>query len=123
MHCSHLEPGGYIEQTEYSPEALSDDGSIKEGGPWDQCNKLVDECSERFGKTLKIQEKMKVLMEEAGFVDVVETKFKWPIGTWSDDQKSKDLGRWNMTHWYEGLEGWSLALLTRILGVSRLRSP
>lgn len=87
------------------------------------CNTLVDECSERYGKTLTIQEKIKDLMEEAGFVDIVETKIKWPIGPWGATPKLKDIGRWNMTHWIEGLEGWSLALLTRVLGVSRPSIP
>lgn len=101
------------------PKTKSDDGSITEGNPWDRCNKLVDQCSDRYGKTMKIQEKMRDLMEEAGFVDIVETKFKWPVGLWGATPKMKDVGRWNMAHWMEGLEGWTLALLTRIMGVSQ----
>jgi hypothetical protein len=72
-----------------------------------------------FGKTFKIQEQMRDLVEEAGFVDIVEKKFKWPIGPWGADPKLKEIGRWNVIHWIEGMEGWSLALLTRHLGVSR----
>ena len=119
LRSSHLGAGGYIEHTEYHPDTKSDDGSITEGSPWDTCNKLVERCDEAFGKTFLIQEKMRDLMEEAGFVDIVETKFKWPIGPWGTTPKLKDIGRWNMAHWLEGMEGWTLALLTRILGVSQ----
>lgn len=115
---SHLAPGGYIEQLELSPVPRSDDGSIQPGDMWDECGKLAIECGERFGKTFQIMERMKNLIEQAGFVDVVETKYKWPLGAWSNDQKLKDMGRWNMHHWNEGLEGWTMALLTRVMGVS-----
>lgn len=123
MLVSHLDAGGYIEHTEYHPDTKSDDGSITEGNPWDVCNKLVEQCGEGFGKTLKIQEKMRDLMEEAGFVDIVERKYKWPIGPWGATPKLKDIGRWNMAHWMEGMEGWTLALLTRILGVRQPNIP
>lgn len=67
-----------------------------------------------------IQEKMRGMIQAAGFVDVVETKYRWPIGAWSTDPRWKDVGRWNMHHWKEGMEGWTMALLTRVMGVSGL---
>lgn len=57
------------------------------------------------------------LMREAGFVDVVEKRFKWPIGPWSSDPKLKEIGRWNLLNWEEGMEGWVMAAYTRVLGV------
>ena len=65
-----------------------------------------------------VQERMKDLIAAAGFVDVVETEFKWPIGPWSTDPKMRDLGMWNLRRWDEGFEGWIMALLTRHMGVS-----
>ncbi len=64
-----------------------------------------------------MQEVMKDLITQAGFVDVVETKYKWPIGPWSNDQRLKDLGRWNMNHWENGLEGWTMRFCTKYLDV------
>ena len=58
------------------------------------------------------------LISEAGFVDVVEKRFKWPIGPWSSDAKLKEIGRWNLLNWEEGMEGWCMAPYTRVLGVS-----
>lgn len=58
------------------------------------------------------------LIKEAGFVDVVEKRFKWPIGPWSSDPRLKEIGRWNLLNWEEGMEGWVIAPYTRVLGVS-----
>ncbi|KAJ9621960.1 hypothetical protein H2203_006841 [Taxawa tesnikishii (nom. ined.)] len=58
------------------------------------------------------------LIRSAGFVDVVERVYKWPIGPWSADPKLKELGRWNLLNWEEGMEGWLLAVYTRVLGKS-----
>ena len=33
----------------------------------------------------------------------------------------KDIGRWNLLNWEEGMEGWVLASYTRVLKVSRQR--
>jgi len=85
---------------------------------YDECGKLSVECGKAFGKTLQTRDIMKDLITQAGFADVVETKYKWPIGPWSNDQRLKDLGRWNMNHWENGLEGWTMRVCTNYLNVS-----
>ena len=62
-------------------------------------------------------------MEEAGFVNVVEKKFKFPIGTWPKDPRMKELGTWFRAYFEDGMEGYAMALLTRVLKVSRVRTP
>jgi hypothetical protein len=57
-------------------------------------------------------------MERAGFVDVVETRYKWPMNGWSKDPKLKELGMWNQLRLYDGVEGYMLRLLTNVGGVS-----
>ena len=69
------------------------------------------------GKTFEIAENMAGLVREAGFEDVVEKRFKWPVGPWSTDPKLKEIGRWNLLNWEEGMEGWVMAAYTRVLGV------
>ena len=59
------------------------------------------------------------MIEEAGFVNIVERRYKWPLGEWPVDQKLKDIGRWNLQHWLEGLDAWTLRLLTQYCGVSQ----
>ena len=68
---------------------------------------------------MKIQPYIRDWIAKAGFVDVVEEKFKWPVGDWPADQRLKDIGKWNARQWNSGIEGWSMRLLTQCHGVSR----
>jgi hypothetical protein len=55
-------------------------------------------------------------IEAAGFVDVREEHFIWPIGPWPKDEYLKDMGRWGERNWCDGIEAWVMALYTRLLG-------
>ncbi|KAI9784905.1 MAG: hypothetical protein M1835_003468 [Candelina submexicana] len=116
MKC--LKPGGYIEQLEFSILAKCDDGSSANNEALRKWGEYGFEVGEKFGKTFKVVDKMKGWIEDGGFEDVVEHRYKWPIGSWSSDPKLKDIGRWNLVHWEEGIEGWCLAGMTRLLGFS-----
>ena len=56
-------------------------------------------------------------MTEAGFEEIRELRFKWPIGGWPKDKKMKEIGRYNAASWDQGMEGWVLYLFTEHLGV------
>lgn len=117
MPRSHIAPGGYIEHSEPTPKLFSDDGSIASGDILHQCYELAVEATQKFGKDIMIAPHIKQRIEEAGFVDVVQKQYKWPLGEWPVDCKLKDIGRWNMQHWLEGLDAWTLRLLTQYCGV------
>ncbi len=97
---------------------VSDDGTVTEDNIFGQWGKVSLECGDKFGKDLRIHEQIKGYLEDAGFEEIVEKIYKLPIGPWSKDPHMKQLGLWNLLHWEEGIEGWSMALLTRVLGVS-----
>lgn len=114
---SHLTPGGYIEQAELSPVLKSSDDSIRPGDFLDQCGVIATRASEHIGKSLLVESFMQEDIAAAGFVDVVKTTYKWPIGAWSNDPRLKELGKWNLLHWQQGLESWTLRIFTKHLGV------
>lgn len=58
-------------------------------------------------------------MRDAGFIDVVERHFYWPLNTWPRDKKNKLIGVWAQQNMLEGVEGISMALLTRELKWSK----
>jgi hypothetical protein len=58
----------------------------------------------------------KDLIDAAGFVNTSERRFKMPLGPWAADKKLKEIGRWHLLEAYQGIEGWTMALFTRILG-------
>ena len=117
---SHLAPGGYLEHAEISPVLKSDDGSIDMDEAYHHQGRLAIEASERFGKQINIQPHLKDMIIQAGFEDVKEFAYKWPIGEWPQDPRLKDIGGWNARHWMEGLETWTLRLLTQYMGVSQV---
>jgi hypothetical protein len=51
-------------------------------------------------------------------VDIVETKFAWPVGPWAKDPKLKTLGLRGRENFLSVLQGLSMAVMTRGLGMS-----
>lgn len=58
-------------------------------------------------------------MAEAGFQDIRVSVYKWPSNDWPNDAKFKELGIWQRENMLYGLEGFSLAPLTRAHGWTR----
>ncbi|KAL3490777.1 S-adenosyl-L-methionine-dependent methyltransferase [Aspergillus germanicus] len=114
----HMKPGGYIEQVEQSVVPKSDDGST-DGTVFEQWGKVSLQAGDAFGKSLRIVDESRDRMINAGFVDVVERRFKVPIGGWPGDPGLKQLGLYNRLQWVEGIEGWCMYLLTTVLGWTR----
>lgn len=114
---THLRPGAYMEQVEWSIHNRSADGTLSPNATLARWSQNALNIAQNSGKTFEIAENMAGLITEAGFVDVVEKRFKWPIGPWSSDKRLKEIGRWNLLNWEEGMEGWCMAPYTRVLGV------
>lgn len=70
-------------------------------------------CGERAGRDCDTADTMHEAIRKAGFVDVHEKSYKWPIGPWPRDQKYKEAGTVNFQQWMSGMEGWCMWLLTK----------
>lgn len=112
-----IKPGGYIEQFEISVEPISDDGTTKET-IFEEWARVSLEAGDKFGKTLRIVNESKQRMIDAGFVDVVEHRFKMPLGPWPKDPNLKRVGLFNRLFFEECMQDWTMMLLTSVLGVS-----
>ncbi|PLB52215.1 SAM dependent methyltransferase [Aspergillus steynii IBT 23096] len=115
---THIKPGGWIEQLEQSVEPKSDDGTT-EGTIFEQWGEVSLQAGDAFGKTLRVVDEAKDGLIEAGFVDVVEKRFKIPVGPWAKNPHLKKLGKLNRIYGEEAIEGYSVMLLTKILGWKR----
>ncbi|KAL4803137.1 S-adenosyl-L-methionine-dependent methyltransferase [Aspergillus unguis] len=113
-----LKPGGYIEVVEHSVHPVADDDSMPASHFYNDWGRTVVESGELFGKTFEIWRESKDRLLRAGFVDVVEHTYKWPMNGWSSDEKLHELGRWNQYRLNDGIEGFMLRLLTSTLGWS-----
>lgn len=111
-----------MESLEMDIQFRSDDGTVQPGDVVSEWSRIFIGAGEKMGRTFKIAERSKKLIQEAGFVDVVEKKYKLPVGGWPKDAKLKEIGRWNLLFLTEGLEGMSLFILKNILQV-RLYLP
>ncbi|KAF2456730.1 SAM dependent methyltransferase [Lineolata rhizophorae] len=111
----HTKPGGWIEQSEMGVVPKSDDGTVKPDSIFHQWGEVSLRAGDEFGKSLRTVDEMKQGIKDAGFVDVVEIRTKWPMGPWVKDEKLKEIGRWNRLHWESSMEGWCMFLLTNYL--------
>lgn len=127
---THTKPGGYVEIMEHSVCPVSDDGTVNDESFFTLWGSTVVELGEKFGKSFTIWKESRARMERAGFVDVVEERYKWPVNEWpspesttqrNDGGKSwsrlRELGIWNQLRLYNGVEGFTIRLLTTVNGV------
>jgi SAM-dependent methyltransferase len=130
-----LKPGGYIEVVEHSVTPVVDDATMGPDHFYRIWGKTVIKAGDRFGKSFSIWEESADRLKKAGFEDVVERRYKWPMNgyvccsktdlgkttkpntrsRWSDDPKLHELGRWNQFRLNGGIEGFMLRLLTSTL--------
>ena len=94
----------------------SDDGTLTEENPIRRITKLYVEAGEAAGRPFTLAPKYKEYLERAGFVDVVETRLKWPVSRWPKDRYYKEIGLWLGDNLSTGVEGLMLALFKRYLG-------
>lgn len=117
IESRNTEPGGYLEmQDSHFPIQGQGDRWNPECALYQWSAQIVQGLGV-FQRELAAA-KYKQYMEEAGYVDVKEVQYIWPQNTWPQDPKLKELGRWMLVNSLDGLEGYSLAILTRGLGMS-----
>ncbi|KAH6874386.1 S-adenosyl-L-methionine-dependent methyltransferase [Thelonectria olida] len=115
----NLEPGGYVELQEVDSSLTSDDGTLTTRHRLHKWCKLLNEACIQLGRPMVPLAQIKEYMAEAGFVDIVDTHFKWPTNQWPEDKKLKTIGQWNNINTGYALEGAALAPFSRVHGWSR----
>lgn len=119
---NHTKPGGWIEIVEHSVQPIATDGTMGPDHFYNEWGKTVVELGEKFGKSFTIWSESKERLRRAGFVDVVQVDYEWPVNGWAKEKKMKDIGRWNQLRLHEGIEGFMLRLLTQVGGWSLARA-
>jgi hypothetical protein len=109
-----LNPGGYFEMQDCLTLTCAD--SSGEGTQLMRWVSLMLEAATKLDRDWDKVKKYKRWMEAVGFVDVIETNFAWPTNTWPRGRHYKTLGLWAGQDLKDGLEGFSMAALTKGLG-------
>lgn len=115
----HLRLGGCIEVQDFDFRVRCDDKDKALDSHLCQWGHLMITAAQRLAVDLSAIEHCKDRMQKAGFVDVQEETFKWPIGDWPQNEMEKSLGRLVLANLSNALEGYSLAFFTQGLGWSR----
>ncbi|KGQ07067.1 hypothetical protein BBAD15_g7592 [Beauveria bassiana D1-5] len=98
-----LREGGYIEIFDTPIQALSLDGSI-DGTALEEWGDVGRAAGKKLGRDMAKPRQYKRWLEEAGFVDVVETIIAAPVNEWCKDERQKEVGRF-MFHDFYALVG------------------
>jgi hypothetical protein len=93
--------------------------SSMDGQPLAEWAAEVCRAAERLGRPVTNSRHYGRWMRDAGFVDVVERHFYWPLNTWPQGKEEKLVGTWAQQNLLDGVEAMSMALLTRGLNWSR----
>jgi hypothetical protein len=93
----------------------SDDGSLTPQHAYSQWQQYLCEATAAAGKPLRYEHRTGQMLRDAGFVDIQEVVLRLPINTWPTDPYLKDCGRWYQLGMMEGLEGFSLGPMCRVL--------
>jgi hypothetical protein len=117
---THTKPGGWVEIVEHSVQPIADDDSMGPDHFYHTWGEVVIEMGNKFGKSFTIWNESAERMRNAGFVDVVEVNYKWPMNGWPKNGRLKNIGRWNQLRLMDGVEGFMLRLLTQVGGVSSI---
>ncbi|KAK1498792.1 TAM domain methyltransferase, partial [Colletotrichum abscissum] len=115
----NLEPGGYLEMQDLSLPYRCDDASLTPDSPIHKLSDLFLRGGRVTGRNMDAAPTYATLMRTAGFVDVEEQQFKWPVNAWPRDPHFKTLGAYTHCNLDHGLEGLTLGLATRNLGWSK----
>jgi SAM-dependent methyltransferase len=113
-----LKPGGWLEIKEVALPLICNDDTL-DGTCLTKWTEEIMKAANMIDTPLDKPWHYQQWMQEAGFVNVKELVYPLPINQWPKDRKLKDLGMWEMTNLLEGIEGFSMALFTKVLGWSR----
>ena len=83
-----------------------------------RCWDLMVEATIKLGVDARNPRHYDEWMREAGFIHVHTEIVKWPVNGWPTNQKENTLGRWTHANVLQGIQGFALGLLTRVLGWS-----
>ncbi|PSN72471.1 S-adenosyl-L-methionine-dependent methyltransferase, partial [Corynespora cassiicola Philippines] len=112
----HLRPGAWLEFQEPMAWVESDDDTLDRAPNLKQWQDLCNDAAAMFGKEIKIADRLKQRMLDAGFTDVHEKIVKIPIGPWPKDPKMKEVGRYQREHMAMGIEPYTLGFIGKVLG-------
>lgn len=116
---TRLKPGAYAQFGEMDGYIVSDDNSIPENWPPMRCSNLVHKAMGIIGCKYWTSAEVAKFATDAGFIDVTVVNSKSPYGLWPKEKHLKQAGMLGLITIESGFHSYALALMTRVLGLSK----
>lgn len=116
---AHLQPGGWVEFQDFDIDYYSQDGSLTPDHALRRWLTIAYDAEKVTGRTLRPGKYLERWVRDAGFENVQVVKSPLPLGIWPRDKRLKNIGAFNWTQLWEGLQGMSLRLYIDCLGWNR----
>ncbi|KAI5357521.1 Putative S-adenosyl-L-methionine-dependent methyltransferase [Septoria linicola] len=111
-----IRPGGSIELVEIEWLTYCDDDSVPQDSAMVRWGVLMAEAFAKMGRQAPTAEQYKQWLEDTGFENVHSEIIKRPTNDWPKDPNMKEIGKYCCLNFLEGMEGFTVAPFTRILG-------
>ena len=112
---NHLKPGGWFEQVEIDWTPRCDDGSLPPNSALERWAHELTGAMRQANRPINIDTaQTRAALADAGFVDFGEEVIRIAYNGWPDDPHDRLVGKWFSLGLYEGIQGLSLAPLTRV---------
>ena len=113
----HLKPGAWFEQVETGCQGYSDVVELPADHVFNRWAQAFYAGGEKMGRpfTICCDDNIKRHMEEAGFADITQTRFKLPVNMWAKEERLKQAGGLAQLALEQDMEGLAMYLLTQVL--------
>ena len=91
----NLNPGGWVQISDMDLPLRCDDNTM--GPNIDKWGTFVVEGAAKIGLAVNSARSYKQQLIQAGFEDVQELVYKWPMNRWPKNPKMKELGTWTVS--------------------------
>ncbi|KAJ4268951.1 hypothetical protein NW762_003022 [Fusarium torreyae] len=114
----HLAPGGWVQDLEMDVRIQSDHVKLPPDHIFNRWADLFCQGGEMMGRSFDVCKghTMRDNLEAAGFVDIVEKKFKAPVHSWASDTKLWEAGSLIQAALEQSIEGYAILLLMDLMG-------
>ncbi|ORY58752.1 S-adenosyl-L-methionine-dependent methyltransferase [Pseudomassariella vexata] len=113
----HLRPGGWVEYHDTVFDLSCVDDTMQGTALRRWCDLMIAGAA-NLGRNLNVTKQYKDWMVELGFVDIIEKKVACPGNSWPVDPHQRELGRWQAVNTTSSIQGISLRVLQKGLGMS-----
>lgn len=115
---AHLRPAGWCETHNIDFPVRCDDGTLTPDHALYKWSANQLDGFNRIGSSIAIGSRYRRMMLDAGFERVSQVVHKWPVNAWPKGRKEKTLGAFEQENFLNGLQAFTLAIHTRVLGWS-----